>query len=131
MYFVIKPITQFMKNSTCSWFCWSGSHMLLSRFPIRHVPLHPYCAINWVKSGGNTICPMQIPAKAKELANVNLSLKYTPTTMIDGAYKKPSPTPVKDYISIVQWGIFHERSCDSLDLIKSRSTRFSHTNRPD
>ena len=23
----MKPITQFMKNSTCSWFCWSGSHI--------------------------------------------------------------------------------------------------------
>ena len=25
-----KTITQFMKNSTCSWFCWSGSHIYSS-----------------------------------------------------------------------------------------------------
>ena len=29
LYFLIKSITQFMKNSTCSWFCWSGSHMII------------------------------------------------------------------------------------------------------
>ena len=29
---LIKPITQLMKSSTCSWFCWSGSHLFIYLF---------------------------------------------------------------------------------------------------
>ena len=36
---------------------------------------------------------MQTPAEPIELANVNLSLKYIPVIMMDGAIIKPHPTP--------------------------------------